>query len=554
MDMLRYLVLKKSNFCVRVCKKCLILHSNDTPNKINMIDFTRLVRRHFTRLALRMDKWKDSSTAQAAQAQQLRWLLGTAAATAVGRDYRFSELAGLPDAEMLRAYSQELPVKEYEDIREMTERMVQGEKDLLWPGVCRNFAQSSGTSGGKSKYVPITQDSLKINHIPGATDVVASYIRLNPRSRIFSGKALILGGSFANELGTMVPVGVRVGDLSATLIDRTPAIANLFRIPSKQIALMPDWEKKLPAIINIASRSNVTNLSGVPSWFLVLLRKMMEDKGVSSLHEIWPNLEVFFHGGISFKPYRAQYEAFTDPNRMHFLETYNASEGFFATQTAFSDNAMQLLLDRGVYYEFAPLKSDGMYGEPTSIEQIKTGHTYALIISSCNGLWRYSTGDTVKVMPGGTGRIVIAGRTKSFINAFGEELMEHNADAALAAACAVAGVGVANYSAAPVYAEGGRRGRHRWLIEWTVPPLDTEAFAEILDNELQKVNSDYQAKRQGGIFLDRLELITAPSGLFNRWLASNGTGKLGGQRKVPRLSPTPALMDSLLKEMQREAT
>lgn len=515
-----------------------------------MMDFTGLVRGRFTRQARRMDAWADAERARSVQCAQLRWLLKRAADTEAGRAYGFGRLASLPDLELRDAYSAQVPVVEYEDIRGQAERMVRGERDVLWPGVCRYFAQSSGTSGGKSKYVPITGESLRRNHIPGASDAVASYLRLNPRSRMFAGKGLILGGSFANELGDAVPAGVRVGDLSATLIHKTPALADLFRIPGKKVALMSDWERKLPAIIEAASRADVTNLSGVPSWFLILLRRMMSERGVENLHDVWPNLEVFFHGGISFKPYRAQYEEFTDPAKMHFLETYNASEGFFAVQTDFGDPAMQLLLDRGVYYEFAPLGSDGLYGAPVPLEETEAGRTYALIISACNGLWRYSLGDTVRVAEGGAGRITIAGRTKSFINAFGEELMEHNADAAIAEACAATGARVANYSAAPVYAEGGRRGRHRWLVEWTHAPADTEAFADILDRELQRVNSDYQAKRSGNIFLDRLELLTAPAGLFDRWLAANGTGKLGGQRKVPRLSPTPALMDSLLALMR----
>lgn len=513
-----------------------------------MIDFTGLVRGRFTRQAQRMDSWSDIRTAMAVQRSQLRSLLREAADTEAGRSHGFAAMAGMPDKELDEAWAG-LPVVEYDDIRPMAERMLRGERDVLWPGVCRHFAQSSGTSGGKSKYVPVTAGSLRRNHMAGASDTVASYLRLNPRSRMFSGKGLILGGSFANELGEGVPPGVKVGDLSATLISRTPALADMFRIPGRKVALMADWDEKLPAIIAAAGRENVTNLSGVPSWFLVLLRRMMRERGAACLHEIWPNLEVFFHGGISFKPYRAQYEEFTDPAKMHFLETYNASEGFFAVQTDFADPAMQLLLDRGVYYEFAPLGSDGLYGKPVSLGEVETGRTYAMIITACNGLWRYSLGDTVRIAPGGSGRITIAGRTKSFINAFGEELMEHNADTAMAAACADTGAGVANYCAAPIYAEAGRRGRHRWLVEWTHAPADTEEFAAILDRELQRVNSDYQAKRSGDIFLDRPELITAPRGLFDRWLSANGSGKLGGQRKVPRLSPTPALMDSLLALM-----
>lgn len=504
------------------------------------MDLTPLLRRHFVKQAARMDAW----AAHGVDVQNgiLRWLLRTAAATEYGRQYDFAELAKLPDEAMTREYARRVPVVEYEQMRPLCERMVQGQRNLLWPGRCTHFAQSSGTSGGKSKYVPITTVSLRRNHYAGASDAVASYLRLNPRSRLFSGKAFILGGSFANELADL-PRGVRVGDLSATLIEHTPRAANLLRIPDKRTALMADWEQKLSALIAAARRANVTNLSGVPSWFLVLLRRMMAEAGVENLCEIWPNLEVFFHGGISFRPYREQYEAFTDPAKMHFLETYNASEGFFAVQTDFADPAMQLLLDRGVYYELAPLQSDGTLGDALPLFEDETGRTYALIISACNGLWRYSLGDTVRLAA--PGRITIAGRTRSYINAFGEEVMEHNTEAALAAACRRTGAAVANYTAGPVYAADGRRGRHRWLIEWITPPSSIAEFAAILDTELQAVNSDYQAKRAGSLFLDPIEVITARPGLFDLYLSTHGTGKLGGQRKVPRLSPTPDLIATL---------
>ena len=510
------------------------------------MDLTPLVRGKFVRQARRMDAWETQGVGL--QTAQLRWLLTRAADTVAGRHYGFADLAALPDSVLRAEYALRLPVVEYEDLRTEAMQMVRGDKDVLWRGRCRYFAQSSGTSGGKSKYVPITPDSLRVNHFAGASDAVACYLRLNPKSRLFSGRALILGGSFANELGAEVPKGAHVGDLSATLIARTPALADIFKTPKREIALMADWEKKLPAIIEQAGRQNVTNLSGVPSWFLILLRRMMEERGVDTLHRIWPNLEVFFHGGISFAPYRAQYREFTDPAKMHFLETYNASEGFFAVQTDFDDPSMQLLLDRGVYYEFAPMLPDGLWGDPVGIDQVEPGRTYALIISNCNGLWRYSLGDTVRIADHGLGRITIAGRTKSFINAFGEELMEHNADAAIEAASRQTGAGVLNYHAAPVYAEGGKRGHHKWLIEWSVEPSSMENFTAALDRELQRVNSDYQAKRAGGIFLDGPEVVTAPRGTFDRWLATHGTGKLGGQRKVPRLSPTPAIMQQLLAD------
>lgn len=509
------------------------------------MDFTGLVRGRFVRRAERMDAWAERG--DSVQAGELRSLLRRGSGTEMGRRIGFGEMAKMSEGEMRRVYGERVPVVGYEDIRGDMERMVRGERDVLWPGRCRYFAQSSGTSGGKSKYVPITEESLRRNHMAGAADVVASYLRLVGDSRLFSGKGLILGGSFANEIGADLPEGVKVGDLSATLIYRTPGLANLFRVPSKRVALMSDWEEKLPAIVREVEDANVTNLSGVPSWFLVLLRRVMEAKGVECLHEVWPNLEVFFHGGIAFGPYRSEYEGFTDKGKMHFLETYNASEGFFAVQTDFGDAAMQLLLDRGVYYEFAPVGKDGNSGQPVGISEVSAGGIYELIISSCNGLWRYSPGDTVRVSAGGAGRVTIAGRTKSFINAFGEELMEHNADAAIAGACRETGAGVLNYSAAPVYASSGKRGHHRWLIEWSKSPSDVQGFASVLDRGLQRVNSDYQAKRSGGIFLDGPEVVSVPSGFFDMWLSRSGSGKLGGQRKVPRLCPTPEVHEGMLE-------
>lgn len=436
----------------------------------------------------------------------------------------------------------------YEDIRPDVMRMLRGERDILWPGICRNYAQSSGTSGGKSKYIPITARALARNHYAGASDAVASYLRLVPESRLFSGKALILGGSFANELPpNEVGHGMCVGDLSATLIQKVNPLVNFFRIPSKKVALMADWEKKLPAIIEVARKAYVTNLSGVPSWFLVLLRRLMEETGKDNLNDIWPGLEVFFHGGISFRPYRSQYESFTDPAKMHFIENYNASEGFFAVQTDFADDSMALLIDRDIYFEFAPLQPDGSQGNPVSIDAVEKGKVYALIITTSSGLWRYDIGDTVEICSVSPVKLRIAGRTKAFINAFGEEVMQHNAEEAISRACRVAECGIADYHVAPLYAEGGKRGRHQWLVEWTKAPNSIELFASELDKALQEVNSDYQAKRAGSLFLDSAEVLTAKKGLFDSWLASSGNRKLGGQRKIPRLANDRKIMEQLLR-------
>lgn len=487
--------------------------------------------------ALRTDGWADNT--EQIQRSQLEWLLRRAAGTEIGRRYGFEDIAASGD--MVKAYTGTLPTVEYDDIRPLAMRMVEGEKDVLWRGICRRFAQSSGTSGGKSKFVPITDDSLRHNHYPGTSDVVAHYLRMNPHSRIFSGKSLILGGSFANELN--LNAGVKVGDLSATLIDRMPKLADMVRVPKKSIALMEDWSEKLPALASAASRENITNISGVPSWFLTVIKEVCRMKGADRISDVWQNLEVFFHGGIDFRPYRKEYEALTDPSKMHFMETYNASEGFFAFQNDFADHSMLLILDGKVFYEFEPLGG----GAPVPAWEVEEGKTYELLISSSNGLWRYRLGDTVIITGTNPVKLRIAGRTRSFINAFGEEVMEDNANRAIAAACSATGASIANYTAGPYYAHDNRRGHHQWLVEWNVLPDSMEKFADVLDKTLQDVNSDYQAKRSHGIFLDAPEVITAPAGLFDRWLASAGNRKLGGQRKVPRLNNNRSILDQLLK-------
>lgn len=471
------------------------------------------------------------------QTRELEWLLNRGRHTLWGETYKMETIADYD------GFKRRLPLTAYNDIRQAVGRMIEGERDILWPGVTRSFAQSSGTSDGKSKYVPITPDSFRCCHYQGGFDVVAHYLAQYPDSRIFSGKSFILGGSFANELS--LRPGVKVGDLSASLIDNINPLANLVRVPSKKIALMADWSAKLPALVKASLRENVTNISGVPSWFLTVLKRVMAEAGASSIHDVWPNLEVFFHGGISFDPYRDQYRSITDTSKMHYLETYNASEGFFAVQNDKSDPAMLLLLDVGVFYEFIPIDHSGE-PQPETIPawEVEPGQTYEMVVTSCNGLWRYRIGDTVRVESVEPLKITIAGRTKHYINAFGEELMVHNAEAAMARATAMTGCEVANYTAAPVYAGDHTRGRHEWLVEFAHRPDDMGRFAAALDECLQQENSDYQAKRYKGIFLDCLTVVEARRGLFDDWLAS--TGKLGGQRKVPRLCNDRRFIDPML--------
>ena len=507
-----------------------------------MLNLTPIVRPYFAGLASSLKRISGPSATEEAQRKVLAALLRAARKTLVGERHGFGYIS------RYEQFAARVPITDYEAIRPLVMRMVAGERNILWPGICRRFAQSSGTSGGKSKYIPVTDDGLRLNHYRGGKLAVAAYLDMYPESRLFGGKCLILGGSFANELKD-IPAGVCVGDLSATLIDRINPLVNLLRVPDKKTALMPDWNRKLPLLAETALHADITNISGVPSWFMTVLRAVTEKAGVRTIHEVWPNLEVFFHGGIAFGPYRDQYREITDPSKMRYIENYNASEGFFAVQDSEADGQMRLLTDAGIFYEFIDI-DNSLEGPAIPAWQVEPRRTYALVISSCNGLWRYIIGDTVHIESVEPLRISIAGRTNSFINAFGEELMVWNADAALAAACRRTGAAAANYTAAPVYSSCRTKGHHQWLIEWAEPPAcGNEAFADILDSELQKVNSDYQAKRNGNIFLARLELTEASPGAFDRWLAS--TGKLGGQRKIPRLANDRHIIDPIIALMQK---
>lgn len=499
-----------------------------------------MVRGLFEGRAERTERW--ATQGPEVQERVLRSLLRRASMTWMGFRHDFNSIARSGD--VIGRYAADVPPVEYEDIRQTVMRMVRGEKSLLWPGVCRDFAQSSGTSGGKSKFIPITDDSLYRTHYPGAAYTVALYLHNNPASRMFCGKGFILGGSFANELD-LADSRVHVGDLSATMIRRCPPMANLVRIPCKRIALMEDWSVKLPLLVNKSMKTNITNLSGVPSWFLAVIKRILEERNTDNIHNVWPNLEVFFHGGISFEPYREIYKAITDPGKMHFVETYNASEGFFAVQDRLDSKSMLLILDNDIYYEFIPF--GGTTADAVGIGGVEQGRVYELMITSSNGLWRYRLGDTVRIESTAPVRISIAGRTKCYINAFGEELMEDNAEKGLAEACLRNECTVSDYTVAPVFADRGHRGRHQWIVEWDQAPNDMDAFARDLDASLRRINSDYDAKRSGEYFLDGPEVISVPKGTFQNWLQSEGTRKLGGQRKVPRLSNDRGIADRILE-------
>jgi hypothetical protein len=420
--------------------------------------------------------------------------------------------------------------------------MRHGESDILWKGKVKWYAKSSGTTNDKSKFIPVSRDGLNRIHYAGGRDAVALYLRNNPKSRIFDGRSLILGGSHAPNFN--LP-GSLVGDLSAILIENISPLVNLIRVPRKETALLADFMTKRDRIARESLNRNVTNISGVPSWMLSVLDRVLEISGKSHINDVWPNLEVFFHGGVAFTPYRERYHQIIDSEGMHYMETYNASEGFFGLQDDPADPAMLLMIDYDVFYEFIPLEQvDDPDAKAVPLWEVETGKNYAIIISTSCGLWRYQIGDTVKFTSTNPYKFIISGRTKSFINAFGEELMVDNAEKAIAEACRQTGAQVAEYTAAPVFMDVHGKCRHQWVVEFAKRPDDVQKFTDVLDTTLQRINSDYEAKRSNNVTLQKPELVEAKPGLFNEWLASKG--KLGGQHKVPRLSNSRKTINEVL--------
>ena len=469
--------------------------------------------------------------------QVLSKLMHKAEATEWGREHGFGTV------KTYGQFAATSPVNTYEDLKHFIDRMRQGEADVLWPGRVRWYAKSSGTTNDKSKFIPVSKDGLKDTHYAGGRDAVAWYLGNNLESRIFDGKALILGGSHAPNYNLK---GSLVGDLSAILIENINPLVNLVRVPKKQTALLSDFEIKRDRIAREAICENVTNLSGVPSWMLSVMTRVLEITGKDNLAEVWPNLEMFFHGGVAFTPYREQYKRLVPSEKMHYMETYNASEGFFGLQDDPTDLSMSLMLDYGVFYEFIPMDEiESQNPQVLPLWGVETGKNYAMVISTSSGLWRYMIGDTVRFTSTNPYKFIITGRTKFFINAFGEELIVDNAEAGLAEACKQTGAQVLEYTAAPVFMDGDGKCRHQWLVEFAKAPEDVNMFAKILDMTLQQVNSDYEAKRYKDITLQPLELVVARKGLFHDWLASKG--KLGGQHKVPRLSNNRTHIEEMLQ-------
>ena len=500
-----------------------------------MISLTSIVRNAF--LSRQKELERHDNEAEELQAGVLKYLLANGRHTAYGRQHGMGGMNGYED------FAAGVPLNTYEELKAGIDRMRHGEANVLWPGVVKWYAKSSGTTNDKSKFIPVSHDGLKNLHYKGGTDAVALYLRNNPKSRMFDGKGLILGGSHSPNYNVRNSI---VGDLSAILIENINPLANLVRVPKKQTALLSDFEVKRDRIAHETLHKNITNLSGVPSWMLSVLTRVMELSGKQHLQEVWPNIEVFFHGGVAFTPYRKQYEQLITTPHMHYMETYNASEGFFGLQSDPADLAMLLMLDYGVFYEFIPMDEfDNPHPTVVPLTGVQVGVNYAMVITTSCGLWRYIIGDTVKFTSTNPYKFVITGRTKSFINAFGEELIVDNAEQGLAYACQKTGAEVLEYSAAPVFMDGNAKCRHQWLIEFSRQPDNLQAFAQALDSKLQQLNSDYEAKRYKDITLQHLEVIQARAGLFNDWLKSRG--KLGGQHKVPRLSNSRTTMEQLLR-------
>ncbi len=470
------------------------------------------------------------------QLETLSKLLRKAKDTEIGKKYDFDSISSLDD------FQSRIPLQDYEQLKESVNRLRKCEQSILWPSEIKWFAKSSGTTCDKSKFIPVSKEALEECHFRGGKDIIAIYGSLLPNNNLFKGKALALGGShYVNEFSNES----YYGDLSAVLMQNLPFWAEFLRTPNLEIALMDEWESKIEKMAQATLKENVTSIAGVPSWTLVLLKRILEITGKNDISEIWPNLELFVHGGVCFTPYRDQFKKLISSPAMNYLETYNASEGFFAIQDDLSTFDMLLMLDYGIFYEF--ISMDEFHKEnpkALTIGEVETGKNYALVITTNAGLWRYVIGDTVKFTSLYPHKIAITGRTKHFINAFGEELIIENAEQALKIACEKTHAQIKEYTAGPIYMSEREKGAHEWLFEFSNPPSNMDYFMEILDNALKAANSDYEAKRYKNLSLDFPRYLILQEGTFYNWLKAKG--KLGGQHKIPRLANHREYINELL--------
>ncbi len=475
-----------------------------------------------------------------AQLEMFHALMQAARYTEWGRKYDYATITD-PDE-----FRKRVPLQDYEDVKPYVERLRKGEQNLLWPTDMRWFAKSSGTTGDRSKFIPVSREALEDCHYKGGKDLIAFHYQQFPESKLYQGMSLVVGGSSNIE---QFRADAYSGDLSAIIIRNLPIWVEVRRTPVIETALMENWEEKIERMARETMREDVRCIAGVPSWTLVLLRRILELTGKKNILEVWPGLELFMHGGVSFRPYRAQFEALIPSPTMNYLESYNASEGSFAIQDRRGAEDMLLMLDYGIFYEFMPLDEVGTTSPRTLlIHEVEVDVSYAVVISTNGGLWRYMPGDTIRFTSLKPHRVQVSGRTRSFINAFGEELIVENADRGIEAACQATGAVVNEYTAAPIYMGDDARGGHEWVIEFTNPPSDVAHFNETLDRTMRGLNSDYDAKRRGDMALRPPLVHHVPSGTFYAWMKQRG--KLGGQNKVPRLSNDRVILEKLLAPVE----
>ncbi len=481
----------------------------------------------------RIRNWSNHPVA--AQREVLQELVTAAQYTEFGKKHHFSRLFSIRD------FKKSVPVLEYDVMRPYIERMMQGEENILWNTPVNWFAKSSGTTSDKSKFIPVGEESLHDNHFKASKDVLTTYYNNFPSSDLLTGKGLVVGGS--HEI-SKINEDIHYGDLSAVLLQNSPFWGQWLRTPELSIALLDEWETKIEQLAQRTANENVTSIAGVPTWTLVLLKRILAIKQKQNIHEVWPNLELYIHGGVSFIPYRDQFQKIMGAD-INYLEIYNASEGFFAAQEKPGDEGMLLFTEHGIFYEFMPVEEYGKTNPQTiGLKEVELGKQYALVISTTGGLWRYLVGDTIRFTGLNPYKIVVSGRLKHYINAFGEEVIVDNTDKAIAIASAKTGAVVTEYTAAPVYFSDNSNGAHEWLIEFELAPQNMEGFVTELDNALKDCNSDYEAKRYKGIALRQPLVRVLPTGTFNTWLRRHG--KLGGQHKVPRLSNERRLVEEIM--------
>ncbi len=475
------------------------------------------------------------------QKNQLSYLLQTAKNTEFGELYRFGKI------KIEKEFQQQIPLQSYESLLPYIERNLKGEQNLLWPGIVNWFAKSSGTTDNKSKFIPITKDNLFNCHYQAGKDILALYCNQFHDARIFNGRSLTMGGS--HEINPLNKNSY-IGDLSAILIDNLPFWVRQMRSPKKEITFLGDWEEKLNKMADETIHQNITSISGVPSWTSIFFQKVLEKTGKENIEKVWPNLEMYIHGGVNFMPYTDQYKKFFPGNKLRYIEIYNASEGFFGIQPEDNVKDLLLMLDYCIFYEFIPLEEFEKENPKTLLlEEVEINKSYALVITTNSGLWRYQLGDTITFTSVDPHKFIISGRTKHFINAFGEELMVGNTDKAIAIAAEKCKVNVIDYTAAPKFFAEGHCGVHEWLIEFDDAPSDLTLFTYCLDNALKSLNSDYETKRYLNLILKQPEISIVKKGTFYEWLKSKN--KLGGQNKIPRLSNDRELIEELIQYIQK---